>query len=158
MSSGAVGLRRMVAGDLDRVIEIAATLATAPHWDREAYVGAIAEGDWLWRAALVAEFDEEVAGFAVAAVVADEAELESIAVADKAQGRGIGTALIAALIRELQVEGVKELRLEVRASNGAAIRLYERTGFRETGRRWGYYREPEEDAMLMGLRLTSGLE
>jgi ribosomal-protein-alanine N-acetyltransferase len=47
------------------------------------------------------------------------------------------------------------MELEVRISNRAAIALYERAGFVQDGRRRGYYRDPEEDAVLMGLPLIS---
>jgi ribosomal-protein-alanine N-acetyltransferase len=100
--------------------------------------------------ALVAQAEDGVAGFAVAAMVGADAELESIAVEAAAQGRGIGRALMLELMRQLKAAGVGKLGLEVRASNAAAIGLYTAIGFGEVGRRPGYYREPIEDAVLMG--------
>jgi len=156
MDFGPVRIRAMDLGDLDRVMEIAASLRGAPQWLRAAYVAAMATGAAPAappHVALVAEAGGAVAGFVVAAVVGPEAEVESIAVAGEAQGLGIGTALLGGLIRELKLTGVKELRLEVRESNRTAVRLYEGAGFREIGRRAGYYREPDEDAVVMGLEL-----
>jgi len=154
LDSGAgLTIRAMVGRDLDRVMAIAFSLTTAPQWTGEAYVAAM-EGDAVpQRVALVAEAGGVVVGFVVAGVVGPEAEVESIAVAGEAQGRGIGAALLGGLIGELKSAGVKELRLEVRESNRTAVRLYERAGFREIGRRAGYYREPDEDAVVMGLGL-----
>jgi [ribosomal protein S18]-alanine N-acetyltransferase len=148
-----ISVRAMVEGDLDRVVEIAASLATAPRWVRSAYEAAMAKGGALRRIALVAEAGGALAGFAIASLVGPQAELESIAVAGEAQGRGIGAALMTAVIRELRLAGVRELELEVRESNRAAGSFYARAGFREVGRRRGYYREPDEDAVLLRLLL-----
>ena len=76
--SAAVGIRAMEAGDLDAVMEIAAGLETAPQWPRAAYEAAIDEEALPRRVALVAEIDGLVAGFAIASVIAPEAELETI--------------------------------------------------------------------------------
>ena len=54
-------------------------------------------------------------------------------------------------------EGCSEATLEVRPSNLVARRLYERYGFREIGRRTGYYQDTREDAVLMAARLSRGL-
>jgi ribosomal-protein-alanine N-acetyltransferase len=59
-----------------------------------------------------------------------------------------------ALLEELRTEEVCQLILEVRASNRAALGFYGALGFKETGRRPRYYIDPEEDAVLMGLRLV----
>jgi ribosomal-protein-alanine acetyltransferase len=92
-------------------------------------------------------------GFLVASVAAPEAELETIAVAAEGRRRGVGSLLLGALLEALRRAQVTELRLEVRASNQAALRFYRAQGFAETGRRPRYYANPEEDAVLLGLRL-----
>ncbi len=69
------------------------------------------------------------------------------------RSRGIGAALMAALLDLARNQRAQRLDLEVRASNETAIRLYDRLGLRETGRRRSYYRAPEEDAVLMGINL-----
>ncbi len=94
-----------------------------------------------------------VIGFAVASVVAPEAELETIALAAEGQRRGVGARLVGALVEQLRRERVTELLLEVRASNQAALAFYRAEGFRKTGRRVGYYADPKEDAVLMVRRL-----
>jgi len=149
--AGSVCIRAMAEGDVDRVAAIAASLGTAPQWARSSYTAAIAPGGIPRRIALVAEVGGEVAGFVVASVVVPQAELESIVVAAAAQGQGIGAVLLAALMGELRLSRVAEVSLELRESNRMAGRLYERAGFREVGRRRGYYREPEEDAVLLRL-------
>ena len=65
----------------------------------------------------------------------------------------MGRRLFSALAGELRLAGVRDVVLEVRASNGAALGFYGSLGFGETGRRTRYYADPIEDAVLMGLRL-----
>lgn len=156
MSGQAVRFRRMSAGDVERVMEIGASLRDAPRWPASVYASALDPLHLPRRIALVATDAQSAApvGFLVASVVAPEAELETIAVAADGQRGGVGARLLQALVEELKVERVEELLLEVRASNGAALAFYVAQGFRETGRRAHYYADPEEDAALMGLRLV----
>jgi ribosomal-protein-alanine acetyltransferase len=196
--AAAVRIRRMRGTDLERVVEIAASLREAPHWTAAAYAAAMDEENVPGRIALVAEcnsgsdlescesseeqtagakaqarlagFDagtkvpayqspaydpskSSVVGFAMAVVVAGEAELETIAVVESAQRRGLGEALLRALVAELRTQQVRELHLEVRASNQMALRFYGAQGLEEIGRRPRYYADPEEDAVLMRLSL-----
>jgi ribosomal-protein-alanine N-acetyltransferase len=144
----------MVESDLDRVMAIADSLPTAPHWSRPAYEAAIDPEGAPRRVALVAEAGGEVAGFVVAAVIVPEAEIETIAVDGPAQGYGFGSSLLHAVFEELKLVGVGEVALEVRASNENALWFYRKMGFEEVGRRRGYYREPVEDAVLLRLELS----
>ena len=148
-------IRPMAESDLDRVMAIASSLATAPRWTRAAYEYAMAGGNGPRRIALLAEHCGEVIGFVAARVVATVAEIETIAVDGKAQGLGFGSSLLLAAQDELRLAGVEEVELEVRASNGAALRVYERAGYREIGRRRGYYRDPDEDALVLRLALDT---
>lgn len=146
-------VRRMSAGDLWRVVEIAASLAHAPRWPESAYLAAMNAENLPQRIALVAEDSGTVMGFVIASVVAQEAELEMIAVAAEAHRRGLGGKLLEALLAELRAAHVSDLILEVRTSNGAAQGLYRAGGFVECGRRLRYYADPEEDAVLMRMGL-----
>ncbi len=78
-------------------------------------------------------------GFIMSRIVEDEAEILSVAVAARAQGRGIGAKLLALHLRRLAALGARAVFLEVDAHNKAALRLYERAGFREVSRRPNYY-------------------
>lgn len=148
-------VRRMTAADLDRVIDLAQLLSQAPHWPRMAYLDALNPENVPRRIALVAEEAGHVAGFAVASLRAGsqplQAELETIAVARQFQRRGVARQLLSVLANELRQEQVKDLLLEVRASNHAALALYRSLGFSEAGRRPRYYVDPIEDAILMFL-------
>lgn len=151
----ATRVRRMEAGDIDAVMEVAGKTDHAPRWERSAYDAAIDPGNQPRRVALVAERDgERPAGFAVASVLpGGEAELESIVTALAHQRRGIAREMFAVLKTELRGQGVREVVLEVREGNHSAQGFYRFLGFREEGRRPGYYADPEEDAVLMRLGL-----
>lgn len=143
-------IRPMVAADLDAVILLAQRSGGAPYWTRPIYANAIEQEQ---TAALVAMADSRVAGFAVAGQVLDICELESIVVDPEFRRQGIGNTLLRAILAWSRLCGAHRLELEVRAGNTAAIALYRRAGFLRDGLRRSYYRDPEEDAVLMGLAL-----
>jgi len=149
-------VRRMHETDLEPVLALAASLKDAPHWRREAYLLALDRYATPRRIALVAEDSEaaSVTGFAVACLLKPQAELESIAVAEAEQRRGIGRKLFSAMVEQLTAAGVREVLLEVRASNQRARDFYRSLGWSETGIRPRYYADPEEDAVLMSLKLA----
>jgi ribosomal-protein-alanine N-acetyltransferase len=82
-----------------------------------------------------------LAGFIVSRVVAGEAEILSVAVASARQGRGLARQLLTLHLRRLVGLGARTVFLEVDEHNTPARRLYARAGFREVGRREGYYRD-----------------
>jgi [ribosomal protein S18]-alanine N-acetyltransferase len=147
------------------VIQIAESLEEAPHWSLDSYIELASKAPAVRRVALVAReraaapssmalrAAPEVAGFVIARLLPPEAELESIGVAMQWQRWGIGRRLVVKLIAELENAGVKMLHLEVRASNGIAIAFYHSLGFIQTGSRPRYYADPQEDAVLMELRI-----
>ncbi len=87
----------------------------------------------------------------------DEGQVTNIAVHPELRHRGLGNAVLTALIDLARERGCAEISLEVRASNCAAIALYEKHGFRIMGRRKGFYRNPGEDALVMILTLCEGI-
>ena len=102
---------------------------------------------------LVAERGDEVLGYVGLMHVLDEGYISNVAVSPDCRRQGIGAALIAELTRRAGRLELSFLTLEARASNAPAIRLYEKMGFRQVGRRKRYYQRPEEDAVLMTLFL-----
>jgi ribosomal-protein-alanine N-acetyltransferase len=140
---------------MDQVTAIAAGAHHAPEWRREDYEKAIDTNARPRRIALVAEGTESgaMAGFVVASVTAPEAELESIVTVLAHQRRGVARELFSMLKGQLRRQGVREVILEARASNRAALGFYRFLGFAEEGKRPGYYADPVEDAILMRLRL-----
>lgn len=108
--------------------------------------------DWCAHPALHVWLLEDDTGAAVGLAcfqqVMDEAEVYRIAVVPDRRGSGLGRWLLERLLAAVQGLGATRVHLEVRAGNVAARRLYARCGFREAGRRPGYYRAPVEDAVL----------
>ena len=155
-----ISVRGMTAQDIDAVMEIAAKTDQAPKWTRQAYVAAVDAGNQPRRIALVAEGKEgKLAGFVVASLIPGpggspaEAELESIVTALAHQRRGVARELFAVLKAELRRQGAREVILEVRDGNHSGQAFSRFRGFREEGRRAGYYADPVEDAVLMRLAL-----
>jgi [ribosomal protein S18]-alanine N-acetyltransferase len=81
----------------------------------------------------------DIAGFILSRLAAGEAEILSVAVARRRQGRGVARRLLALHLRRLAGLGARAVFLEVEEGNAAARRLYARAGFREVARRPGYY-------------------
>ena len=101
----------------------------------------------------VALADEERAGYAEIRMIAGEGQIYNIAIAPEFRREGIGEALLRHLIDKADADGCKLVTLEVRSGNEAAMELYKKLGFREVGRRRGYYAKGGEDAVLMDLDL-----
>ena len=89
----------------------------------------------------------EPGGFLLASVAAGEAEVLTLAVAPLARRQGIGRRLVAGFLAVAAARGAQVALLEVAADNRAALALYRGAGFAEVGRRHGYYRTPEGQAI-----------
>ena len=83
----------------------------------------------------------------------DGGDIMTIATAPEARNRGLGQKLVETILDIFREKDLGYLTLEVRPSNAPALRLYEKLGFQEVGRRKKYYREPTEDALLLTLYL-----
>jgi ribosomal-protein-alanine N-acetyltransferase len=90
-----------------------------------------------------------VIGYAGMLFVLDEGHITTVAVDPDVQGRRVGTRLLLAMLRDAIGRGVRNVTLEVRASNDAAIALYRRFGFAPAGVRANYYADPVEDALVL---------
>lgn len=92
-------------------------------------------------------------GFVLARVAGDEAEILTLAVAPPARGRGLGRALLQAVISRATQAGAASLFLEVGADNPAALALYAGLGFGRVGMRKAYYNG--RDALVLRLSLPA---
>lgn len=99
----------------------------------------------LW---LTACDGDTVVGYVGSQSVLGESDMMNLAVAPAYRRQGIARRLVETLIHELEVDN-HCLTLEVRASNEAAISLYQGLGFRQVGRRPRYYQRPTEDALIL---------
>lgn len=133
--------------DLPAVDALEQQLFAPESWSAELFWSELAQGsDRLY---LVAESDEAVVGYAGLAVGPDEAYVQTLGTASAAQGHGVGTALLTALLAEARRRGLPQVGLEVRVANVAAQSLYRRFGFEVLGVRRGYYLPSGDDALVM---------
>jgi ribosomal-protein-alanine N-acetyltransferase len=95
------------------------------------------------------------AGFLMSRCAADEAEILSVAVEPAARGRGLAGELLRHHLARLAARGIRSLFLEVGEDNEAALRLYTKAGFREVGKRAGYY--PRTEGAVSALVLKRDL-
>ena len=147
-----VQVRAALASDLDRILEIECAAPTAAHWSRADYQSALT-ATFPCRFLVVAEVKAEVEGFLVArSLLVTEWEIENVVVAETARRMGFGSALVSAVLEQISLHKPPNdqlvVYLEVRESNVAARKLYEKFGFRLDNRRRAYYRLPEEDALV----------
>jgi ribosomal-protein-alanine N-acetyltransferase len=132
-----VTIRTARLADLAAIAAIQAASPEAAQWN---------PADYLKHDCLVADVNSCVAGFLVTREVAPgEREILNLAV-DPAERR---TGVARKLLADALARAGGAWFLEVRASNVAAIRLYEAAGFHRAGRRPQYYSEPPEDAIVM---------
>jgi ribosomal-protein-alanine N-acetyltransferase len=131
-------------------MEIAGHSATAARWNKQQYTRLFSSEAPHDQVTLVVQEDDRVAGFLAARQVAgSEWEIENVAVSGPARRRGLGSHLLGSFLDLVRSRGGIEVYLEVRESNRAARALYEKWAFQEAGRRKSYYREPDEDALVL---------
>jgi ribosomal-protein-alanine N-acetyltransferase len=100
------------------------------------------------------ELDGEVVGVLQWRQLGEEAEILDIAVPTRHRRKGYARFLLKNFLNLAQERGTREVFLEVRESNAAALALYREFGFEVSGRRPRYYREPTEAALLLHLKIT----
>lgn len=143
-----IHLRSAAVSDIPKMMAICAAEQNAPQWTASAYEELMRTPEKAL-VRLAGREPGEIAGFYVARrLIEHEWELENIAVALVERLNGVGAMLLNDLIAQAAGEKTAQIFLEVRASNVAARRFYERFGWRESGRRMGYYADPVEDAVL----------
>jgi ribosomal-protein-alanine N-acetyltransferase len=132
--------------DLDGVLQVEHESFTNP-WTRDMYSSELHRS--VCHIFVVRTPECSVAGFCAFWLVFDEIHINNVAMRPAYRGRGIGTALIHHVLEEGRRLGARRATLEVRASNTAALRLYERLGFYVAGTRRHYYTSPVEDALIL---------
>ena len=146
----AVSIRALEERDLDAALAIVeAARPLSSHWPRESYLPAPDDVLRSW----VAVCNGAVAGVLLAGYAGDDVEILNLAVADAARRHGVGRALVRVALDEAIARGLTRAFLEVRESNAGARAFYARLGFTDINRRRGYYRDPEEDGLVLGQTL-----
>lgn len=145
-AAGGLVMRPIRPEDLDRILAVETDAYPRP-WSRRMFEEELANPTTV---SVAAEEGGEVVGYAFGWVLLDDLHVNNVAVAPACQRRGLGEAVLRSLFRAAAAAGARRATLEVRPSNAAALGLYRRLGFREVGRRPGYY-ENGEDALLLWL-------
>lgn len=144
-SPAGVRIEPMALEDVPEVVALEAELfATDSPWTAAMFAGEVRAGRSYW----VARGDPagDLLGYAGLAIGLDDADVQTIGVAERARGQGLGRALLRTL---LAAAGERAVHLEVRTDNGVAIALYVSEGFERIGLRRRYYHPSGADAFTM---------
>ena len=141
-------IRKMTADDIPAVVELDKMSFSLP-WPERSFRFELTDNpaSRCW----VAEVDGRVVGMIVVWLLVEEAHVATLATHPDLRRQGIAKKLLSHALRYLINEGAQTSFLEVRASNIAAQEMYRRFGYEESGRRRRYYKDNDEDAILMNL-------
>jgi len=152
-----ITIRPMREADLGEVQAIDRISFSMP-WPSSAYLYELKSNPlsllWVAEQALpvetgLTENQRRIAGMIVVWLILDEAHIATIAVHPELRNRGIAQNLLATAIKASIHKGMRKATLEVRANNTIAQRLYRRFRFEVVGQRPRYYRDNQEDALIM---------
>ena len=131
--------------DIAEAVAIEGELFGASAWSAAQFWGELAQEN---RTYVVVEDESGLVAYAGLMTVSPTADIQTIAVAPRAQRRGIATQILNHLLSVADAAGCRQTFLEVRGDNRAAVALYERAGFVPIANRTSYY-GPGEDAVIM---------
>lgn len=143
----------MTTADLPAVIEIEKALFPIDAWTEALFLTELAEVS-ISRDVSVAILDSELVGYASFRYVGKQGDVNTVAVASGQQGKGIGTALMDWLESQGALRNVREIFLEVRSDNEAAIKMYSARGYERIDIRRNYYGNTI-DANIMRKKVTN---
>jgi len=143
----------MVEEDLPYVIEIENISYPNP-WQLSSFKGEIENRPISNPYVIIYRPLEKVIGYIIYWHMRNEVQISNIAISPDYRQLGVGEGVLKKVLLEMRHKGAEFVFLEVRPSNLAARRLYEKLGFTILGLRNGYYRSPSEDAIVMGKSLS----
>jgi [ribosomal protein S18]-alanine N-acetyltransferase len=142
-----IELRRLTLADLAAIERIERRAYPTP-WSRSMFAGELAKSSSICLGAVDQEAGDALIGYLIISRYADAWHVMNIAVDENYRSQGVATNLLNRLF-ELTAGDRRGYTLEVRVSNGGAIKLYEKLGFVSRGIRRGYYTDNREDALIM---------
>lgn len=145
-------IRDMTKADLSAVLKIETDLFPTDAWTEALFLGELSEVP-VSRKVAVAEFEGQVIGYVSLRFVGRQGDVNTIAIAKDFQRKGFGNQLLDWLLMTAKDLGVRELFLDVRADNLAAIEMYKKAGFDRIDIRRNYY-DHSVDADVMRKKLT----
>jgi len=150
-----MNIRKMTLDDIPAVVELDQLSFELP-WPERSFRYELTENPAS--RAWVVEVDGKIAAMLVGWLLVDEMHVATIATHPDFRRQGIGRKLLAHALRYVHGEGAVTSFLEVRAGNLAAQEMYRKFGFKVSGRRKRYYKDNDEDAILMTLENLTSLE
>ncbi len=145
-----VSFRTITMDDIDAATALERNSFSEP-WPRSAFEEIVDKDNADYYLAEDGDTGELVGGCVIFRVL-DEGDVTNVAVRPEYRNHGIATELLKYAMAHSESCGTGEFTLEVRASNAAAIRAYEKCGFKSDGIRPGFYSKPREDAVIMWKR------
>lgn len=140
-----MNFRRSLPQDISGIAELEREIFPDP-WDERSVQNCIcSEGSMCF----TAEEDGKVVAYLIGRMIAPEGEIYRVAVAPNKRQRGLGYRLLDYSVKTSRGKGLESLFLEVRSKNIPAIKLYEAYGFKRVGVRKNYYKNPDDDAIVM---------
>ena len=146
-------IRPMTKDDLTAVLAIESELFPIDAWTKELFLGELAEASNS-RDVAVAVIESEIVGYASFRYVGKQGDVNTVAVSSEHQGKGIGTALMDWLESQAVLRNVREIFLEVRSDNEAALKMYISRGYERIDVRRNYYGNTI-DANIMRKRVAN---
>lgn len=134
--------------DLEEVMQVEGERKDREGWTKEGYFSFLIREDTLF---LAVKEDGHLLGYCGILLLVWEGEILNISIKKSRRGQGLGRCLLEEAVKKCREKKLRDLYLEVRKSNRAAIHLYERLNFKKMGIRPNYYSHPIEDAVLMKL-------
>jgi len=146
-------IRPMTTADLSAVLEIEKALFPIDAWTDALFLAELTEVS-ISRDVSVAILDSQLVGYASFRYVGKQGDVNTVAVASNQQGKGIGSALMDWLESQAVLRNVREIFLEVRSDNKAAIKMYAARGYERIDIRRNYYGNTI-DANIMRKRVAN---
>ena len=134
--------------DLAEVVALEESVYPHP-WSMGNFVDSLSSNYEAW---VLRDQGGDLLGYFLLMAIVDEAHLLNVAVSAERQGQGLGCLLLNQAVACARGLGMTSVLLEVRPSNERALKIYERYGFKQSGRRKGYYPaadQQREDAIVM---------
>ena len=149
-------IRPMASADLDGLMQIEEYSFPTP-WKRHMYEHDLVSNKFSRFFVICDRASGDLLAYSGTWFIYEEAHVGTVATKHECRGCRLAEQLLAYTALQADLEGLEYMILEVRVSNEAARRLYERLGFRQVGVRRGYYTDTREDALLLTCTDLSGL-
>lgn len=142
-----IQIRRMEKTDVETIVKLEELSYGQHHWSKESFYNELTNNLAHYFCAI--NDSGQIIGYVGCWHIFDEAHITTLSVHPDFRKQGVAQRLLFTIIDGCYKNKIKYITLEVRASNIAAISLYEKNGFKSIGTRKGYYQDNNEDALIM---------